>query len=98
MQPVSNFVRTMFLMLLLTGTVPPGLAGGAEPTAPSGTGAPGVTSLTSASVRYTVSEQPYVVLSRGGVQAVIVGNAAVDVPSARLMACAMTCPQAYNAR
>jgi len=42
--------------------------------------APGITSLTDASVRFAVSEDHYVVLQRGDVQAVIVDNAGLDLP------------------
>ena len=53
-----------------------GLLPGAHPLA-----APGVTSLTDKSVRYTVPKTHYFELKRGGVRAVIVDNAAVDVPT-----------------
>lgn len=42
--------------------------------------APKVTSLTDKSVRFTVPDAHFVVLKRGGVTAVVVDNAAVDVP------------------
>ncbi len=42
--------------------------------------APGVTSLTNASVEYRVAENHHVVLQRGEVTAVLVDNAAVDLP------------------
>ena len=42
--------------------------------------APGVTSLTNDKVKYRVPDEHYVVLKRGPVTAVIVDNAAVDVP------------------
>lgn len=42
--------------------------------------APGVTTLTNGGVKYRVPEEHYVVLKRGPVTAVIVDNAAVDVP------------------
>lgn len=42
--------------------------------------APGVTSLTNRSVKYTVPKEHYVVLKRGDVTAVVVDNAAVDIP------------------
>ena len=45
--------------------------------------APGVTSLTDKSVEYTVPDAHYVVLQRGDVTAVIVDNAAVNVPALR---------------
>jgi len=43
--------------------------------------APGVTSLTDGKVKYRVPDEHYVVLKRGPVTAVIVDNAAVDVPA-----------------
>ena len=43
--------------------------------------APGVTSLTNKSVKFTVPKQHYVELKRGPVTVVIVDNAAVDAPS-----------------
>lgn len=42
--------------------------------------APGVTSLTDRNVRFRVPEEHHVVLDRGDVRAVVVDNAAVDVP------------------
>lgn len=42
--------------------------------------APQVTSLTNTAVKYVVPNEHYVILKRGEVQAVIVDNAAVDIP------------------
>ncbi|NIP96895.1 MAG: hypothetical protein GWO24_27060, partial [Akkermansiaceae bacterium] len=42
--------------------------------------APGVTSLTNPEVRYKIAESHHVVLRRGDVTAIVVDNAAVDVP------------------
>jgi hypothetical protein len=42
--------------------------------------APGVTSLTNAHVQFQVTDKPCVVLERGAVRTVVVGNAAVDTP------------------
>ncbi len=42
--------------------------------------APGVTSLTNASVKYEVPDKHFVVISRGPITAVIVDNEAIDVP------------------
>ena len=44
----------------------------------NGADEPGRTSLTNAQIRYNVPEQPYVVLRRGDVEAVVVDNRAVD--------------------
>lgn len=41
--------------------------------------APGITSLTNKSVQYTVPEEHYAVLSRGGVTAIVVDNEAIDI-------------------
>lgn len=46
----------------------------------SGAAEPGVTSLTNPAVRYTVPAGHHVVLQRGPVTAIVVDNAAVDVP------------------
>ena len=51
-----------------------GSAAGAHPLS-----APGVTSLTNQSVKYTVPKAHFVELKRGGVRAIVVDNAAVDV-------------------
>ena len=42
--------------------------------------APGITSLTDASIKYRVAETHHVMLQRGDVTAILVDNAAVDVP------------------
>jgi hypothetical protein len=60
----------LFILLLATN------ARGAHPLA-----APGTTSLTDASVHFTVPIEHFAVLQQGDVTAVIVDNAAVDVPN-----------------
>ncbi len=44
----------------------------------AGESAPKLTTLSDASIKYRVSEKPYMVLRRAGVEAVVVDNRAVD--------------------
>lgn len=71
----SSFRWTFFLVLDVIAI------GGGVCTAAHPLAAPGITSLTNPDVTYQTTNQHYVVLSRDAVTAVVVDNAAVDVPA-----------------
>ena len=68
-------IRVMSVLLLIAMVESASICDGDHPLA-----APGVTSLTDTSVSYRVPSTHHVVLQRGPVTAIIVDNAAVDVP------------------
>lgn len=68
-------IRVVFQLLVASILVPGAFCHAAHPLA-----APGVTSLTNSDVAYHAIDQHHVVLKRGNVTAIIVDNAAIDVP------------------
>ena len=68
-------VRIFSQLLVAAMLVPGAFCHAAHPLA-----APGVTSLTNSEVAYQTSDQHHVVLQRGDVTAIVVDNAAIDLP------------------
>lgn len=67
-----NVIKRLVLIVVMTAQV---VQGAEHPYA-----AKGITSLTNASVKYRLSDEHYVVLQAGDLTAIVVDNAAVDIP------------------